>query len=185
MAFSRRKQKNRRRLTPVQAGLLLVLLIMILPLVLHRFTRFDVQEPAAAAVVESNTGAGPEEALAEIYSKNDVRGVQPVNARELDETYGISKKLYINAWCRTTDGTYGIADVFIFQKDENTADQLQVALDQVKNNAIVAAQHYDVYNAMENAEEGQIFEVGDYMCLVMIENNDQARGILETCLAVS
>lgn len=177
-----------KKTSKAKSVLLFLVVVAVLFAVLYGFSVYSAKL-AADALAEKNedasdlSGEGPTAALEAIYETCEIRGVSTANAVVLDEQFGISTDLYLKAWGRYTNGTYGIADVFIFRTLEDHEDDLREALEHVKTNRIVECRSYDIYNSLEIAESAQIFQVGDsYMCLVMIEDPDAARDIIEDCL---
>lgn len=182
---AQKKQKKKLRPRYLVLGLLVVLLAAAALFGLSYLSRSRAALAMAEVSAEEEviSGEGPEAALEAIYEQSDIRGVHSLNNIVLDERFGITMDLYLKMWGRYTEGTYGIADVFIFRTLEGQEEALREALEQVKTARIVEARNYDIYNSLECAEEGQIFQVGeDYMCLIMIENADQVREILEDYL---
>ena len=179
--------KNRKKPTRTKPLLLVLLAVLVVGGLLlavfwadRRAVEAMAEEPQTE---ESISGEGPAAALEAIYETSDIRGVSTVNAVILDEQFGVTTDLYLKAWGRYTDGTYGVADVFIFRMLQGQEDALRESLEQVKTNRIVECRNYDIYNSLECAESAQIFQVGEeYMCLVMIEDADGARDIIEDCL---
>ena len=164
------------------------LLILIVPLLfLGGCTRDPQAAPAEARAItagaetsDEETGPmSPEEALDEIFADIEVRGVEEPTPQLLFEKFGVSEDLYLNCYARCSNGRYGLADAFIFEPMPGREDELREALEQVKTNRIVEFKNYDIYNALENAENGQIFQAGDYLVLIMIENCDEVRSVLE------
>ncbi len=183
--YRSQNRKKQPRVKPFTVILLAVLVAAAVAVLLSVFAggqAVDAMAEESAANVDIS-GEGPLAALEAIYEGSEIRGVSSINAVVLDEQFGITSDLYLKAWGRYTDGTYGIADVFIFRLLEGHEDALREALEQVKTNRILECRNYDIYNSLECAEEGQIFQVGeDYLCLVMIEDADNAREILEDSL---
>lgn len=190
MPVYRANHTRKKSKLPAILALILVLgLIALLVVIGARHSRETAlaEAEAAAALAAEQSDEGPETALARIYEQNDTRGVSTLNNVVLEEQFGISIDDYLRAWGCYSSGTYGIADVFIFLPNPGEEDlsHLREHLEHIKTNRIVEAQSYNIYNALEHAEEGQIFEVGDYLCLIMIENPDHVRDILEECLTES
>ena len=176
--------KKQRKISPallvLLAAAVVVAAVVILSAVSNRQAITAMADSSSSEELVS--GEGPEAALEAIYAQSEVRGVSALNSKILDEKFGVVPETYLKAWGRYSDGTYGIADVFIFRTVEGQKDALRESLEQVKTARIVETQNYDIYNSLEYAEEGQIFEAGDYMCLIMIENADQVRETLEDFL---
>lgn len=180
-----RTNASRKKLRPLPLILMIVVAVALVAVAVAMLWGGAAEDAVSAQSQneEATSGEGPTAALEAIYEQNDTRGVTILTNIALDEQYGISSDIYLKAWGRVTDGIYGIADVFIFRTLEGQEDALREALEQVKTNRIVETRNYDIYNSLEYAEGGQIFEVGDdYLCLIMIENADQVREILESYL---
>lgn len=183
--YRAQNRKKPSRTKPV----LLILLVVLLAAAAVLLVPIFADRQAVDAMAEENdaqeavSGIGPVAALDAIYENCDIRGVSELNAVVLNEQFGIGTDLYLKEWGRYTNGTYGVADVFIFRMLEGQEDALREALEQAKTNRIVECRNYDIYNSLECAESAQIFQVGEnYMCFVMIEDADGARDIIEDFL---
>lgn len=184
--------KQKRKL-PGEQKFGIALLLLIVPLLLFSGCMGErtAVAPAEARVASAETDPmeevvplDPEEALDEIYADVDVRGVEEVSPQVLFEKFGIAEELYTDYYVRCSSGRYGLADVFIIEPAYGREEELREALEQLKTNRIVEFRNYDIYNALEYAENGQIFQAGPYYVLVMLENADQAREIIERCVPV-
>ncbi len=150
-------------------------------LMAHGCVGYNLQpkETAAPAPTKMATEADPQAALEEIYYDVQIMGVQEATSDILDERFRIASELYTSADVRVADGRYGVADVFILKPAAGKEDELKEALEQVKLARIMEFKNYDIYNSLQLAEDGQIFTRGDYLVLIMIENPDQVREVIE------
>lgn len=133
-------------------------------------------------VPASQTAAGPADpaaALEAIYQDCQVDGILEGDAKILEEKFLITPDLYTEKYVRYADGRFGIADVFILKPAADKAEALREALENAQMSRISEFANYDIYNAHQLAQDGEIFEVGDYLVLTMIENADQVRALLE------
>ncbi len=158
-----------------------VLLSIVLLIALYRFA-YNEEDSSQAAMTTDFSGLDAQAVLDTIYAENTVREVQDVTEQLLDEKYGLVPALYIDVYARQSSGRYGVADVFIVHPAYGRENDVREVLEQVKNSRIVEFSKYDVYNALEYSEDGQIFEVGGYICLIMIEDAQEARAVIESAL---
>ena len=138
-----------------------------------------VEEMAASSQSQGEENTGPETALEEIYQSVEIRGIQEGTDELLEEKFQIDPSLYTENHSRVADGSYGVADVLILRPAEGKADELRNALELAKVSRITEFTNYDIYNSLELAQNGEIYEVGDYLVLTMIDNGDQVRSIIE------
>ena len=82
-----------------------------------------------------------------------------------------------------TSGLYGIADVFILQPPSDSDAQdlaiLREQLEQVRLNISREVENYDIYNAYQIVQEAPVFEQGGYLIMLMVEDTDAARQIID------
>lgn len=168
--------------------------LLIVPALLFQGCARDTEEVAAAtrgmrmedsqisAEALSATSSDPEQLLDDIFIDVDVRGIEEADETVLFEKFGISEDLYQEQFVRYSNGRYGLADVFILQPYLGQEEALHEALVQTKLNRIVEFKNYDIYNALAYAEDGQIFDVDGYTVLVMMENAEEVRSLIEASL---
>lgn len=79
------------------------------------------------------------------------------------------------------DGDYGVGDVYIILPKEGEEHQQNVinSLKERKDERIRESSTYDIYNSAEISENGVLFQQGDYQILLMTDNNDAIRSIIE------
>ena len=122
----------------------------------------------------------PEQALAEIYFDVSIMGVEEATPQRLEDDFGIDPSIYYSCVGRYTDGRFGIADVIMLSPRPGCEDQVREALQTIKLARMNLFRNYDIYNAYQLAEDGTIFQRGDYYILTMIENDTAVRKIIET-----
>ncbi len=162
-------------------AVLIILLSIALLFGLSRFV-YNEDDESLSAMTADFSGMDAQAVLDAIYADNQVKELEAPSPRLLDEQYGLSTDMYVDIYAQQSSGRYGVADVFIVLPVYGHEDEVREALEQIKNSRIVEFSNYDVYSALEYAEDGQIFEVGGHICLVMIENADEARAIIESAL---
>lgn len=79
------------------------------------------------------------------------------------------------------DGDYGVGDVYIILPKEGEEHQQNVinSLKERKDERIRESASYDIYNSAEISENGVIFQQGKYQILLMTDDNDAIRTIIE------
>lgn len=143
----------------------------------------------------------PEMALDKIYESVEIEDVKELNLRVLTEEFGFDFTQYALEDCagRYTSGRFGLANVFILKPSKklpSTAkaasssgtssalpqtpmnlvrDQLQTA----KANLTIQTASYDIYDSHDIAQNAQIFEQGGYVIMLMLEDNEAARQIID------
>ena len=163
-----------RKLIVVVAALLVVVL-----LILQGFRQtYPLPEPQDARQTTA-TGEGIEDALDAIYYDVSILGVQDATAERLETDFGVDTDCLSAVYGRYTDGRFGIADVIIVVPkpgEESAARDLLVTV-RASRTALFA--NYDIYGASSLAENGVIYTLGDYYVLLMIDNTDHVRELLE------
>ena len=126
------------------------------------------------------TEADPKSALEEIYAQLDrsaglvdadddiVRKVMGFNLRHIDEYY-----------IRYMEPDYGASDVYIIKPKKDQYDAVRESLKDWQEIRIQSFDGYDIYNSTAISENSVIFRRGDYLIMLMLEDNDTARSIIE------
>lgn len=132
--------------------------------------------------VQFPEGSGPEEALNEIYFNVDILGVQEVTTKVLVDEFGLSSSHWVSVHGRYTNGRFGIADVFIIRPRPGHEDDVRECLETIKLARMNLFRNFDIYDSYSLAENGSIYQRGDYYILLMIDNEDEVRSILRTSI---
>ncbi len=128
---------------------------------------------------EEASADAPQQALAEIYFDVDIMGVEEATPQRLENDFGIDPSIYDSCAGRYTDGRFGIADVIMLSPRPGKEEEVREALQTIKLSRMSLFRNYDIYNSYELAENGSIFQRGDYYILTMIENEEAVREIIE------
>lgn len=135
--------------------------------------------PSEKTAVSIPETAEPQEALDEIYKTIDVDGVEEGSGRVLRDKFNINTDLLNDYYFNYTNGRFGVADVFILEPVDGEGAKVREALEQVKLSRSKEFENYDIYNAYQIAQDAVIFEQGDYLILLMLEDPDAARTIID------
>ena len=129
----------------------------------------------------------PQTALEEIYAT--VKEQYPLmeledvtDATLLNTLYGISSDDLESFTVRRSNGKFGISDVLILQPKEGKKDAIVTALQKVQENLVRQVENYDVYDAVEIANQSVIYERGDFVILLALKDTVSARQILDKYL---
>lgn len=123
--------------------------------------------------------ADPETALERIYEGNTVEGVSEASSSILSDRFFIPSNLLEDFHVRYSSGRFGVADVFILKPAPDSSAKVRDLLEQVKLSRIQEFESYDIYNAHQIAQNAQVFEQGGYTVLLMLEDNEKARNIID------
>lgn len=142
-------------------------------------------EPAQAQVSgapETPTIADPAQAIEEIYETIEIEGIEAMTDEVLADKFFIDLQYVDRYYARYSTGRFGVADVFILRPKRDMTMKVREALEQVKLNRIREFENYDIYNAYQIAQDAQVFEQGGYVILLMVEDMEGARAIIDRCI---
>lgn len=145
----------------------------------------DVQE--ALDNRTEQTTVDPKKALEQIYATLGSRiGLVDPTPEQLETVVGLDPDDYTSAYVRYVETDFGADDVYIVLpkegEDENGVSHRENILSQLrerKDARIREFANFDVYNSETIAENAIIFERGGYVVMLMLEDNDAARSIVE------
>lgn len=140
----------------------------------------DPEQASVSAVSVSVVEvADPEQALTEIYAEIDPLGLSEATDEILSDKFLIEPDMLTDYWVRYSNGRFGVSDVFLLQPREDDVLTVREALEKVKLSRAKEFENYDIYNAHQIALDAQIFEQGDFVVMLMLEDNDAARTIID------
>lgn len=139
-----------------------------------------VTNAGAVAVNPMVTVADPVTAIEKIYEKVEIEDITEADARDLSRIFSIDTGLLESSFVRYTSGKFGLADTFILKpKDPADIPKLREQLEQVKLSIAKECEHFDIYNSYDIAQNGQIFEQGGYLILLMMDEAIGARPTID------
>lgn len=160
---------------------LIIVVLTMLVVVLFIFQGFRQLYPlplAETAEFTSDSGQGVSDALDDIYYGVTIMGVQDATAESVAKDFGLDTSVFSELYGRYTDGRFGIADVFVVRPAYGKEAAARDALITIRTARTSLFKNFNIYGASELAEGGVIYSRGDYLILLMIENADSAREIL-------
>lgn len=164
-----------RKLIIVVASLLVVVVLFILQgfQQTHPLPEPDNNRQSTA------TGEGIADALDAIYFDVSIMGVQDATAERLASDFGVDTSCLSAVYGRYTDGRFGIADVILVVPKPGQEASARNLLVTIRTSRAGLFANYDIYGASELAENGVIYTLGDYYVLLMINDTDHVRELLE------
>ncbi|HAL11923.1 MAG TPA: hypothetical protein DCP22_06375 [Ruminococcaceae bacterium] len=130
------------------------------------------------------TGEGVEDAMDAIYFDVSIMGVQQATAESLESDFGVETSCLSAVYGRYTDGRFGIADVIMVVPKPGEESAARDLLVTIRTSRAGLFANYDIYGASELAENGVIYTLGDYYVLLMINDTDHVRDLLEQYIPV-
>ncbi len=121
----------------------------------------------------------PKTALEEIYRESDVRGVGQASKSAMENKFFFNLEDLDVYYVRYASGRFGVADVFILKPAADKTPKVREALEQVKINRIKEFENYDIYDSLRIASDAEIFEQGDYLVMLMVDDMEAARKIID------
>ncbi|MBP1582233.1 MAG: DUF4358 domain-containing protein [Oscillospiraceae bacterium] len=130
--------------------------------------------------VENMAKPNPQGALEEIYAQLDrSTGLVDATDAELRDVMGFDLETIEEYYVRYMETDYGASDVYIIKPKEGEENSVREALKDWQESRIRAFSGYDIYNSTAISENAVIFQRGDYLVMLMLEDNDGARSIIE------
>lgn len=131
--------------------------------------------------------ASPQKAIEQIYQELGKRiGLVEPTAEQLETVVGLDPEDVKEAYVRYVEGDFGADDVYIIlpkegknEYGESYREHVLAQLKERKDSRTREFANYDVYNSTEIAENAVIFERGGYVVMLMLEDNESARRIVE------
>ncbi len=128
------------------------------------------------------TEADPQKALDEIYAQLWTRsntGLVNATYEDVRDVMGFDLKTIDKFYIRYMETDYGASDVYIIKPKKGKENEVRQAMKDWQESRIRSFIGYDIYNSTEISENAVIFQRGEYLVMLMMEDNDAARSILE------
>lgn len=127
--------------------------------------------------------AQPEKALEEILAlQNSKLGLVEPDLEETAALLGLEEEALEESYSFYTDKDFGAGDLFILKPAQGEKDAVRQALKDWQEARVRSFSSYDIYNSAAISQNALLFEWGDYLVLLMVEDNDAARALVETYL---
>lgn len=122
----------------------------------------------------------PKKALKEIY-ENVEREYGLVDADDdvMSDVMGFDMENIEEYYVRYMETDFGASDVFIIKAVEGMENEVRSDLKSWQENRVRAFLSYDIYNSTEISQNALIFQRGEYIVMLALEDNETARQIIE------
>lgn len=142
------------------------------------------EEAAAAATYpvssESKlTAADPSGAVKAVYATLKEHKEEKLNAETAEEIVGISSSEVVELHAYVSDVKYGLCDIIIAKPLTSNRDDVREYLYKYKEQRIREFENYDILNAYSIAQNAVVYDQGDYVILLMLEDNEAAKVIID------
>ncbi len=129
---------------------------------------------------EKPVEADPQGALDEIYkSIGRETEAKTATAKEARDIIGLDLDTVDEFYIRYLPADFGASDVYIVRPEDGEDDAVLKALKKRQEERIREFTDYDIYNSTEISENALIFNQGGYIIMLMLEDNQAARTIIE------
>jgi len=118
--------------------------------------------------------------LSEIYSVCDIVGVEGYDEAMLEEIMLISADSVEEFYVCCTNGKFGVADIAIIKPKDSSRAKIVEALRQFLEKRAVSFENYDVNDAVEICENGEVFVQGGYVIMIAFKDNASIKDIINS-----
>ncbi len=126
------------------------------------------------------TVADPKGALKEIYSNLERKtGLVDADDSIVSDVMGFDLESIDEYHIRYMETDYGASDVYIIKPTEGEEETVREAMKEWQESRIRAFSGYDIYNSTAISENAMIFRRGNYLVMLMLEDNEAARRIID------
>ena len=133
----------------------------------------------AASIKETVVVADPEAAVEAIYDSLEEYEAQPLTDWRLEEKLGIRQSDVEGYYGKISNPNSGLCDVVIIRPKPETREAVRLSLGKYIERRIAQFKDYDILNAYAIAQGAVAFEQGDYVILLMLQDNESARNIID------
>ncbi len=114
----------------------------------------------------------------EIYSSCDIMGIEEYDEEMLEELLLISADSVEEFYVRCTNGKFGVADIAIIKPKDSSRSKIVEALRQFLEKRALSFENYDVNNAVEVCENGEVYVQGGYVIMIAFKDNASVKEIV-------
>lgn len=137
-----------------------------------------VDAPAEEQPVQQDPD--PEGAMKAIYADLDKdMGLRKANDEDMADVMGFDLEAIDAYYVRYMASDFGASDVYIIKPKEEMTETVRKDLKEWQEHRIREFMEYDIYNSTAISENAVIFSRGGYLVMLMLEDNDAARAVVE------
>ena len=120
--------------------------------------------------------ADPKAAIEEIYANFErTNGLRNATYKEVEDVMGFDLDTIEEHHIRYMETDYGASDVYIIKPKEGQEETVRQAMKDWQEARVRTFIGYDIYNSTSISENAVIFQRGDYLVMLMLDDNDSAR----------
>ena len=123
-----------------------------------------------------------DDVLDEIYKNNIIAGIEKAKKEDMEDTFGFDMSYIDEYYVRYSAKNYGLADVFVIKTDEEHQQDVFETLTKIKEDRVEQFQNYIIYDSLDIAKKAEIYTKGDYVIMIMVKNQEQAKVLLDNFL---
>ncbi|MDL2232987.1 DUF4358 domain-containing protein [Ruminococcaceae bacterium OttesenSCG-928-L11] len=139
--------------------------------------------PTAAAMdvnVKAATQlADPEAAIERIYSTLEEYSTVPLDKTAAEKIVGIEADNVVESHVYYSDPKSGLADIVIVKPVEAERISIREGLYIYKERKVQEFENYDILNAHAIAQNAIVYDQGDYVIMLMVEDTEAAKLIID------
>ncbi len=125
------------------------------------------------------TVADPEAAVDAIYESLPEYTATSLTAYYVKNNLELNSSDVVEYHGKISDSKDGLADVIILLPMEEKREELQLSLSKYKEKRIAEFENYDILDAYSIAQNAVIYDQGEYLIMLMLNDNDAARKIID------
>jgi hypothetical protein len=136
----------------------------------------DSVEVSVREVAEEADPAG---AIEEIYASLEEYSAEQLDTQAIYEIMGITGYQTEEAFVHYSDPKSGLADIAIFKPNSTSKDAIRESLYGFKDQRIREFENYNILDSYTIAQNALIYDQGEYVILLMLEDNEAAKTIID------
>ncbi|MCI9457478.1 MAG: DUF4358 domain-containing protein [Oscillospiraceae bacterium] len=98
---------------------------------------------------------------------------------EIEEVLRLSPSNIDDAYIRYSSGSFGLADLYVIKPASDRLYELKRELEDLRLRRVEEFEQYDVYDALSIAQSAEVVEVGNYVVLLMMSDEEHAMELLK------
>lgn len=118
------------------------------------------------------------ETLDEIYKDCNIFGLTLATDEDMEELFEFDLSQIEDYTVKFSSKNYGVADIFIIKPKEEFEQDIFENLRKIKDRRVDEFENYIIYDSLSIAKNAEIYSRGDYIIMLMIQNQDQAKELI-------
>ncbi|MBR5485708.1 MAG: DUF4358 domain-containing protein [Oscillospiraceae bacterium] len=123
--------------------------------------------------------ANPQGAIEEIYAGCSIKNLGRATDTEAVEEIGLSLEDVRTHYIMYSKGNYGVKDTYIVSPIPGHEAQVKAQLEARQDAMIRQYEHYDIYESYSISLGAVIYEQGEYIIMLMHDDNDAVRDVID------